>query len=460
MFNSLTKRITGTLKRLTGHGKLTKKQITAAMDDIEFALLDADVGLAVTRKIRENIEQKALGQQVLDAINPGDLVVRIVHDEIVRILGGHQGQAPLNFHATPPQIFMLVGLQGAGKTTTVAKLARHIQQVHKKRVLVVSTDTVRPAAMEQLAILAKQPEVDAACFPASPTDAPIAIAQAAIAHAKQRLFDVVIIDTAGRREIDAVMMAELAALHKAVKPIETLFVADGMLGQTATQTVKAFNDELAITGVILTKMDGDSRGGAALSILDVTQRPVKFMGVGEKVDGLDDFDPNRIAGQILGMGDVVALVKQVEATVDKEKAAKVAKKITKGQLDLQDFYDQLEQMRNMGGIEALLKKLPGGIELPPEAAAAVDNKKIARMQAIIGSMTQTERKEPERIASSGSRKRRVAKGSGTSLPEVNQVLKQFKQMQKMGKKFANMGAMNKMMGKLKGGFGGFPPGAE
>jgi len=271
---------------------------------------------------------------------------------------------------------------------------------------------------------------------------------------------VVIIDTAGRREIDAVMMAELAALHKAVKPIETLFVADGMLGQTATQTVKAFNDELAITGVILTKMDGDSRGGAALSILDVTQRPVKFMGVGEKVDGLDDFDPNRIAGQILGMGDVVALVKQVEATVDKEKAAKVAKKITKGQLDLQDFYDQLEQMRNMGGIEALLKKLPGGIELPPEAAAAVDNKKIARMQAIIGSMTQTERKEPERIASSGSRKRRVAKGSGTSLPEVNQVLKQFKQMQKMGKKFANMGAMNKMMGKLKGGFGGFPPGAE
>ncbi|MBT4803584.1 MAG: signal recognition particle protein [Legionellales bacterium] len=450
MFDNLTKKITGTLKRLTGHGKLSKKQITAAMDDIESALLDADAGYEVTKKIRANIEGRALGQEVLESINPGDLVVKIVHDELVKLLGGGKSKPELSFQGKPA-VFMLVGLQGAGKTTTVAKLARYIKKEYKKTVLVVSTDTVRPAAIEQLETLAKNPEVSVEFYPSTVEQAPSAIAKAAIAHAKKHLIDVVIVDTAGRREIDDNMMHEVSMLHKGISPTETLFVADGMLGQAATRTVKVFNEALAITGVVLTKMDGDTRGGAALSILDITSKPIKFMGIGEKVDGLDYFDSERIAGQILGMGDVVALVKQVEDKVDKEKAAKVAKKMTKGQLDLQDFYDQLEQMRSMGGIESLLKKLPGGMQLPPEAAAAVDDKKIIRMQAVISSMTLKERKVPELVGKSGSRKNRIAKGSGTSVIEINRLLKQFKQMQQMSKKFANVGNMQKLMSKFKGG---------
>ena len=450
MFDNLTKKITGTLKRLTGHGKLSKKQITAAMDDIESALLDADAGYDVTKKIRANIEGRALGQEVLESINPGDLVVKIVHDELVKLLGGGKSKPELSFQGKPA-VFMLVGLQGAGKTTTVAKLARYIKKEYKKTVLVVSTDTVRPAAIEQLETLAKNPEVSVEFYPSTVEQDPSAIAKAAIAHAKKHLIDVVVVDTAGRREIDDNMMHEVSMLHKVISPTETLFVADGMLGQAATRTVKVFNEALAITGVVLTKMDGDTRGGAALSILDITSKPIKFMGIGEKVDGLDYFDSERIAGQILGMGDVVALVKQVEDKVDKEKAAKVAKKMTKGQLDLQDFYDQLEQMRSMGGIESLLKKLPGGMQLPPEAAAAVDDKKIIRMQAVISSMTLKERKAPELVGKSGSRKNRIAKGSGTSVIEINRLLKQFKQMQQMSKKFANVGNMQKLMSKFKGG---------
>jgi signal recognition particle subunit SRP54 len=452
MFENLTKRITGTLKRLTGMGKLTTKQINSALDDIESALLDADVGYDVTKKIRNNISERALGAEVLEGLNPGDVVVKIVHDELVKLLSGGKERSGLDLNVKPPAVLMLVGLQGAGKTTTVAKLARHIKNTLKKTVLVVSTDTVRPAAIEQLETLAKRDEVKAEFFPSNISQKPIDIARSAIKHARDNLIDVVIVDTAGRREIDDEMMNQVSGLHKDIKPSETLFVADGMLGQVATKTVKVFNERLSLTGVILTKMDGDTRGGAALSLMDVTGTPIKFMGIGEQVDGLDTFDPERIAGQILGMGDIVAFVRDINEKVDKEKAEKVAKKMAKGQLSLQDFADQLQQMRNMGGIESLLKKLPGGIQLPPEAAAAVDDKKIVRMLAAISSMTTAERNNAELLYKSGSRKRRIVAGSGVSIVELNRLLKQFKQMQSMTKKFSKMGDMKKMMAGLKGGF--------
>ena len=452
MFDNLTKRITGTLKRLSGFGKLTAKQISSALDDIESALLDADVGYEVTKKIRDNIKERALGHEVLDSLNPGDVVVKIVHDELVNLLSGCKERASLSFNVKPPAIFMLVGLQGAGKTTTVAKLARYLKKELKKSVLVVSTDVVRPAAIEQLETLAKKTEVQAEFFPSNVNQNPLDIAQNAVKHAANNLIDVVIVDTAGRREIDDAMMAEVTKLQDKLQPIETLFVADGMLGQAATKTVKVFNEKLSLTGVILTKMDGDSRGGAALSIMDITGTPIKFMGTGEQVDGLDYFDPQRIAGQILGMGDIVSLVKQVEDKVDKEKAEKVAKNMSKGKLTLQDFADQLEQMRNMGGIEALLKKLPGGIELPPEAAAAVDNKKIDKMLSMISSMTKKERNDAELLFGSGSRRRRVAEGSGVTIVDLNRMLKEFKKMQSMTKKLSKMGGMKKMFAKFNGGF--------
>ncbi|MEE3003627.1 MAG: signal recognition particle protein [Pseudomonadota bacterium] len=455
MFENLTKRVTGTLKRLSGFGKLTAKQITAALDDIEAALLDADVGYEVTQKIRARIQERAVGHEVLSSLNPADVVVKIVHDELVRLLKSDQLERELNLNVKPPAVYMLVGLQGAGKTTTVAKLARLLRRDKKKTVLVVSTDTVRPAAIEQLQTLAANPEVAVEFFPSTVEQNPKDIAKAAINHATKNLIDVVLIDTAGRREIDETMMSQLAQLHQQVKPVETLFVADGMLGQTATRTVKVFNEKLKLSGVILTKMDGDSRGGAALSLVDVTGVPIKFMGVGEKVDGIDYFDPERIAGQILGMGDIVALVRQVEDKVDREKAEKVAKNMSKGQLSFQDFFDQLQQMRNMGGIESLLKKLPGGISLPPEAAAAVDDKKIVRMMAMIQSMTQRERLNPDflydRDKQSGGRKKRIAAGAGVSIVELNRLLKQFKQMRSMTKKFSRAGDMKKMFDKLKGG---------
>ena len=322
MFENLTKRITGTLKRLTGFGKLTAKQISAALDDIESALLDADVGYDVTKKIRDRIKNRALGQEVLESLNPGDVVVKIVHDELVQLLSGGREKSGLLVNVKPPSVFMLVGLQGAGKTTTVAKLARYIKKNLKKSVIVVSTDTVRPAAIEQLETLAKKDDVQADFYPSTTKQDPLDIAAGAIKYARDNMIDVVIVDTAGRREIDDLMMEQVSNLHSAIKPNETIFVADGMLGQVATKTVKVFNDKLDLTGVILTKMDGDTRGGAALSLMDVTGTPVKFMGVGEHVDGLDTFDPERIAGQILGMGDIVALVKQVEEKVDKIKLKK------------------------------------------------------------------------------------------------------------------------------------------
>lgn len=452
MFDNLTKRITGTLKRLSGFGKLTTKQVSAALDDIESALLDADVGYEVTKKIRDNIKERALGHEVLESLNPGDVVVKIVHDELVNLLSGGKERASLSFNVKPPAIFMLVGLQGAGKTTTVAKLARYLKKELKKSVLVVSTDVVRPAAIEQLETLAKKTEVQAEFFPSNVNQNPLNIAQNAVKHAADNLVDVVIIDTAGRREIDDAMMAEVEMLQQKIQPIETLFVADGMLGQAATKTVKVFNERLSLTGVILTKMDGDSRGGAALSIMDITGTPIKFMGIGEQVDGLDYFDPQRIAGQILGMGDVVSLVKQVEEKVDKEKAEKVAKNMSKGKLTLQDFADQLEQMRNMGGIESLLKKLPGGMELPPEAAAAVDNKKIDKMLAMISSMTNKERNDAELLFNNSSRRRRVVQGSGVTIVDLNRMLKEFKKMQSMTKKISKMGGMKKMFAKFNGGF--------
>lgn len=451
MFDNLTKRITGTLKRLSGSGRVSAKHIARAMDDIEAALLDADVGYDVAAKLRANIEQKALGSKVLESLKPTDMIVKIVHDEIVSLLGSEDSD--FKFNTKPPAVFMLVGLQGSGKTTSVAKIASHLQKKCKKRVMVVSTDTVRHAAIEQLEVLAQA--VGAEFFPSVSNQDPVKIASDAISHAAKHLIDVVIVDTAGRREIDEEMMQEVAAISSKVKPIETLFVADGMLGQVATKTVKEFNNRLDLTGVVLTKMDGDVRGGAALSIKDVTGRPIKFMGIGEKPDAYDTFDAERIAGKILGMGDIVSLVSDVQEKINIKDAEKIAENISSGKFDLNDFALQLEQMQNIG-VQNLLEKMPGVANLPEGVAKQVDDSKIKKMKSIISSMTKDERKNPQKVMKSGSRKRRIVTGSGSSLVELNKMLKQFSQlktmMDKMGSGGAMSGMMKKMMSKMGGGF--------
>lgn len=448
MFDSLSKRLTGTLKKLAGHGKLTEKQINAAMADIEAALIDADVGYKLALKICSSIAARALGAEVNDSLRPGDVVAKIVNDELVRMLTVDKHQQKLNLNSKPPAVMMLLGLQGAGKTTSAAKIARYLKQEQKKNVLLVSTDTVRPAAMEQLAILAASSEVAVDFFTADPAQTALDIATKALAHAQKHLYDVLLVDTAGRRSIDEAMMDEAESMYQKLSPVETLFVADGMLGQVATETVQQFSSRAAISGVVLTKMDGDTRGGAALSISDVTGKPIKFIGTSEKMSGLDYFEPERIAGQILGMGDIVALVRNVQANVDQEKAKRIGEKVSKGNFDLQDFYDQLEQMRNMGGVQQILSKLPGNMKLPEGAGAALEDKNIAKKQAIISSMTMAERANPDLISNSGSRKRRITFGSGVKTMELNVLLKEYAQMRKMIKKIGKGGMLSKMMGKF------------
>ena len=456
MFENLTERLSRTLRNVSGRGRLTEENIKDTLREVRMALLEADVALPVVRDFVARVKERAVGQEVAKSLSPGQAFIKIVHGELVSVMG--EANEQLNLAAQPPAIILMAGLQGAGKTTTVGKLAKLLKERHKKKVLVVSADVYRPAAIKQLETLANDIAVD--FFPSDVTQKPVAIATAAIDQARKKFYDVVIVDTAGRLHVDTEMMAEIQDLHATIKPVETLFVVDAMTGQDAANTAKAFNEALPLTGVILTKADGDARGGAALSVRYITGKPVKFIGMGEKTDALEPFHPDRLASRILGMGDVLSLIEEVERTVDKEKAAKLASKVKSGKgFDLEDFREQLAQMRNMGGMMGMLDKLPGVSGLPDDVKGKIDDKLTHRMEAIISSMTPAERRNPEIIK--GSRKRRIAAGSGMQIQDVNRLLKQFDQMQRMMKKISGKGGMRKLMSGMKnmmppGGFGRGP----
>ncbi|MCX8601834.1 MULTISPECIES: signal recognition particle protein [unclassified Gilliamella] len=448
MFENLTERLSQTFRNLSGRGRLSEDNIKEALREVRMALLEADVALPVVRDFINQVKEKAVGLDVSKSLTPGQEFIKIVQAELTAAMG--EVNSSLNLATQPPAVILMAGLQGAGKTTSVAKLAKFLKEKQKKKVLVVSADVYRPAAIKQLETLAKA--IDVAFFPSDIKEKPINIVNNAISHAKLQFFDVLIVDTAGRLHIDGEMMDEIKALHQAINPIETLFVVDAMTGQDAANTAKAFNDALPLTGVILTKVDGDARGGAALSIRHITGKPIKFLGMGEKTDALEPFYPDRIASRILGMGDVISLIEELQNNVDREKAEKIAKKLKKGdKFDFNDFQDQLKQMRNMGGMGAMLAKLPGVGQLPEHIKAQMDDKITIKMEAIIGSMTLKERANPEIIK--GSRKRRIAEGSGTQVQDVNKLLKQFEDMQKMMKKMKG-GGMMKMMRQMKGLMGG------
>jgi signal recognition particle subunit SRP54 len=448
MFESLTQRLSGTIDRLRGRGRLTEENIREATREVRIALLEADVALPVVQALIERIKVRAVGQEVLKSLTPGQALIKIVRDEMTTVMGSQS--ADLNLNVPSPAVVLMAGLQGAGKTTTVGKLAKHLKERRKKKVMVVSADVYRPAAIEQLQTLAKQ--VDVIFFPSDLTQDPEAIVRAAIADARKSFVDVVIVDTAGRTSIDDAMMAEIKALHAAVNPVETLFVVDSMTGQDAAVTAKHFSDALPLTGVVLTKTDGDARGGAALSVRYITGRPIKFIGVSEKPDGLDVFHPDRIASRILDMGDVLSLVEQVEQQVDKDKAQKLAEKVAKGKkFDLNDMRDQLEQMQNMGGLSGLMDKLPGVGKLPDDVKSQITGKEVPRMIAIINSMTKKERRNPALL--NGSRRARIARGSGMTPADVNKLMKQYQQMEKMMSKLSS-GGMKGLMRGMKGMMGG------
>ncbi len=450
MFDNLTQRLTSTLRRLRGSGRLTEDNIRETMREVRMALLEADVALPVVREFVEHVRERAVGKEVLESLTPGQALVKIVQDELIKLMG--EANAELNLSTRPPAVLLMAGLQGSGKTTSVAKLSRWLKETKKKSVLVASADIYRPAAIEQLKTLAG--EVGVNFHPSDSSQDPVTIARGAIDYARKHFIDVVIIDTAGRLHVDEEMMGEIKRLHAAIDPVETLFVVDSMTGQDAANTAKAFNDTLPLTGVILTKTDGDARGGAALSVRHITGKPIKFLGVGEKTTALEAFHPDRVASRILDMGDVVSLVEEVHRKVDREKAEQLAQKIKKGKgFDLEDFREQLKQLQNMGGIASLMDKLPGMANVPEAAKKAVNDNEFRRMEAIINSMTPMERRHPDII--NGSRRRRIAAGSGTQIQEVNRMLKQFGQMQKMMKKMSKGGGMAKMLRGLKGKM---PPG--
>ena len=454
MFESLTQRLSGTIERLRGRGRLTESNISEAMREVRIALLEADVALPVVQALIQRIKVRALGQEVLRSLTPGQVLVRIVRDELAAVMGSQATE--LNLNVPAPAVILMAGLQGAGKTTTVAKLAKHLKDKRKKKVMVVSADVYRPAAIEQLQTLAGQ--VGAVFYPSAASQKPEAIVRAAIDEAKKTFADVLIVDTAGRTSIDDAMMAEIKALHGAVHPVETLFVVDSMTGQDAAVTARHFGEALPLTGVVLTKTDGDARGGAALSVRYITGKPIKFIGVGEKPDGLDVFHPERAAGRILDMGDVLSLVEQVESQVDKDKAQKLAEKVAKGKrFDLNDMRDQLEQMQNMGGLHGLMDKLPGMGQLPESVKQQVTGKEMPRMIAIINSMTKKERRNPDLL--NGSRRARIARGSGLTPADINKLMKQYQQMEKMMGKLGRGGMKGMMRGLsgMMGGRGGMPP---
>ena len=457
MFENLTDRLTRTLRSVTGQAKLTEENIKGTLREVRMAHLEADVALPVVKEFVNSVKERAVGQEVTKSLSPGQVFVKIVNEELVRGMG--EANEQLNLAATPPAVVLMAGLQGAGKTTSVAKLSRYLREREKKKVLVVSADVYRPAAIKQLETLAN--EVDVAFFPSSADQKPIDIVNAAIQHARVQQFDVLLVDTAGRLHVDEQMMEEIKDLHAAIKPVETLFVVDAMTGQDAANTAQAFNSVLPLTGVILTKADGDARGGAALSVRHITGKPIKFIGMGEKVDALEPFYPDRLASRILGMGDVLSLIEEAERKIDKDKAEKFAKKIKKGKgFDLEDFREQLQQMSNMGGMMGMLDKLPGMGQMIQGADTSQAEKGMKQMEVIINSMTPHERRNPDVI--SGSRKKRIAMGSGTQVQDVNRLLKQHKQMSKMMKKFSGKGGMSKMMRGMKGmlppgmGGGNFP----
>ncbi len=446
MFESLTQRLTRAFKVLTGGGRLKEEHIKSTLKEVREALLDADVALSVVKDFVRSIQEKALGQKIIEHLSPQQVFLKIVNDELVTLMG--EANVGLNLRATPPVIILMAGLQGSGKTTTAAKLAKFLQEIHQKSVALVSTDIYRPAAIEQLKTLVL--DIGATFIESATTEKPVAIVEKAILQARKQQKDVLIIDTAGRLHIDDAMMAEIKMIAQAANPTEILFVVDSMTGQDAANTARVFNDALPLTGIILTKTDGDARGGAALSIREITGKPIKFLGVGEKVAALELFHPERMASRILGMGDVLSLIEEVERKVDKEKAEKLAKKLQKGQgFDLNDLRDQLKQMLTMGGMASLMDKLPGMGAIPQSVKAKVNDKELIRSVAILDSMTQRERHNPALIANSGSRKRRVAKGAGTDIQNINKVLKQHEQMQKMMKKVSAKGGMASLMRGLQ-----------
>jgi signal recognition particle subunit SRP54 len=448
MFDSLSERLGSTLKALRGQGRLTEANIKDSLREVRMALLEADVALPVVREFIDHVRERAVGENVMQSLTPGQALIKVVNDELVKLMG--EANEDLDLNVRPPAVILMAGLQGSGKTTSVAKLSRYLQERRKKSVLVTSADVYRPAAIEQLKTLAG--EVGAQFFPSDTSQDPVDIAKAAVDYGRKHAVDVVIIDTAGRLAIDEEMMAEIQRLHAAIDPAETLFVVDSMTGQDAANTAKAFNDALPLTGVVLTKTDGDARGGAALSIRQITGKPIKFLGVGEKTTALEAFHPDRLASRILGMGDVLSLIEEAQQKIDHKEAEKLAKKVSKGKgFDLEDFRIQLQQMQNMGGITSLMDKLPGMGNMAA-AAQNVDEKQFKRLEAIISSMTMKERQFPAIIK--GSRKRRIAAGSGTQVQDVNRLLKQFTQMQKMMKKMSK-GGLGKMMRGMKGKM---PPG--
>ncbi len=457
MFENLQERFGRVLNNLRGQGRLTDDNIKDTMREVRMALLEADVALPVVRQFVDQVREKALGEEVMRSLTPGQVLIKIVNDELIALMG--EANERLDLTAQPPAVVLMAGLQGSGKTTSVAKLARWLQEKQKKTVLVVSCDVYRPAAIEQLRTVAA--EVGASFLPSSGDQDPVAIARAGLDAARKQFKDVLIVDTAGRLHVDAAMMDEIKAIHAAIHPIETLFVVDAMTGQDAANTAKAFNEALPLTGVILTKTDGDARGGAALSIRQITGKPIKFLGTGEKTTALEPFHPDRVASRILGMGDVISLVEEMQSKVDREQAERLVKKLKKGKdFDLADFKEQLEQMSKLGGMASLMDKLPGMNQVPEHMKNQVNDKEMGKLVAIINSMTPQERQFPAVIK--GSRRRRIALGSGTQVQDVNKLLKQFIQMQKMMKKMKG-GGMSKMMraigGRMPGGFpGGFPGG--
>ena len=450
MFETLSNRLRGALRALRKEARLTEKNIGETLREVRIALLEADVALSTTKSLIETIRARALGQEVMATLNPSQAVVKIVHDTLVETMGAACDR--LNLAARPPAVVLLAGLQGSGKTTSAAKLARLLRERERKKVALVSVDVYRPAAMDQLERLAE--EVGAVFYKGLPTESPETIARRALDQARREAIDVLIVDTAGRLHIDEVMMNEVRALHAATTPIETLFVVDSMTGQDAVHTAKAFDEALALTGVILTKTDGDARGGAALSLRAVIGKPIKFLGTGEKTDGLEPFHPERLASRILGMGDVLTLIEEAERKVDRQSAERLAEKFKKGKgFDLEDFREQMLQMQRMGGMAGVLDKLPGMNELPASARAQLQNHDTRRLVAIINSMTPQERHFPDTIR--GSRKRRIASGSGTGVPEVNRLLKQFAQAQRMMKQMGK-GGLKRMLAGMKGKMPGLP----
>jgi signal recognition particle subunit SRP54 len=453
MFDKLTERLSLAVEQIRGRGRLTEENVADTLRQVRMALLEADVAVPVVKQFVDDVKARAVGAEVEKSLTPGQVFIKILHDELVKTMG--EPARGLNLRAEPPVVVLLAGLQGAGKTTTAAKLAKTLMEQQKKRVLLVSADVYRPAAITQLQRLAEQ--IGAGFQPSDESQAPVAIARGALEQAKRGMYDVLIVDTAGRLHVDGEMMSEVQAIDREVKPHERLFVVDSMAGQDAVNSARAFNDALDLTGVILTKADGDARGGAALSVRQVTGKPILFLGVGEKVEALELFHPERVASRILGMGDVLTLVEEVQAKVDKEKAEKLAQKLSKGKgFDFTDLREQLQQMQKMGGLAGMLDKLPAQFQ---QAAArqpgAMDDKQVRHQIAMINSMTPRERRKPDLI--DGSRKRRIAAGSGVQVQDVNRLLKQMLQMQKVMKQFSK-GGMRGMLrglgGRMPGGFGG------